>query len=296
MGDARASTELLTELTSPVARADPGVAHEPSENTATMKTHIKKVGVAMLAALLLAGCVNTQTTGNGGTTTSNVGAPSTSAVGPADTSASEVVDDVSVPEATELDAVASGEALMALETLEVKGRAPKTGYSRDQFGEAWEDVDRNGCDTRNDILQRDLTNIVFKNGNCVVATGTLQDPYTGKTIEFVRGQNTSTAVQIDHVIALSDAWQKGAQQWEPEKRVAFANDPLGLLAVDGPANGAKGDGDAATWLPPNKNYRCDYVARQVAMKTKWGVWVTAAEKEAMVTVLSTCPGQQMPTG
>ncbi|GAA0292651.1 HNH endonuclease family protein [Kineococcus aurantiacus] len=157
-----------------------------------------------------------------------------------------------------------------------QGRAPKTGYSREQFGDGWVDTDRNGCDTRDDVLARDLTAETFKPGtrDCVVASGTLADPYSGKIIAFTRGQDTSTAVQIDHVVALSDAWQKGAQQWDDAKRVAFANDPLELLAVDGPLNGQKSDGDAATWLPLNRAYRCAYVARQVGLKATWRLWVT----------------------
>jgi hypothetical protein len=144
-------------------------------------------------------------------------------------------------------------ALAALAAVEVKGRAPRNGYDRDLFGSAWSDVDRNGCDTRNDMLQRDLTGETFKPGtrNCVVLTGTLDDPYSGRAIAFQRGQSTSDDVQIDHVVALSDAWQKGAQGLEETRRRAFANDPLNLLAVDGPLNMQKGDGDAATWLPPN---------------------------------------------
>lgn len=181
-------------------------------------------------------------------------------------------------------------AEQALENLAVKGRAPKTGYSRDQFGQRWADVDHNGCDTRNDILNRDLTNKTFKPGthDCVVLTGTLSDPYTGNTIAFQRGIKTSEAVQIDHVVALSDAWQKGAQQLSAEVREQFANDPLNLLAVDGPTNAKKSDGDAATWLPPNKAFRCDYVARQIFVKEKYALWVTAAEKNAMESVLSSC--------
>ncbi|WP_432573143.1 GmrSD restriction endonuclease domain-containing protein [Kineococcus sp. SYSU DK005] len=179
----------------------------------------------------------------------------------------------------------------------MKGRAPKTGYSRDQFGDGWVDVDHNGCDSRNDVLARDLTGETFKPGtrDCVVAAGTLADPYSGTTIAFTRGEDTSSAVQIDHVVALSDAWQKGAQQWEVAKRVAFANDGLELLAVDGPLNGQKGDGDAATWLPPNRAYRCTYVARQVAVKATWGLWVTAAERDAIAGVLNSCPNEPVPT-
>jgi hypothetical protein len=188
----------------------------------------------------------------------------------------------------------SGAALAALADLLVKGRAPMTGYSRAQFGPAWEDVDHNGCDTRNDILRRDLTAMTLS-GSCVVLTGSLHDPYTAKVIAFRRGVATSTAVQIDHVVALGDAWQTGAQQLSAQARLALANDPLELLAVDGPTNEAKGDADAASWLPPNKGFRCQYVATQVAVKTRYHLWVTAAEKAAITRVLTSCPGQDLPT-
>lgn len=190
----------------------------------------------------------------------------------------------------------AGSALETLAALPVKGRAPKTGYSRHQFGDAWLDVDRNGCDTRNDVLRRDLVNKTYKSGTgeCVVASGDLPDPYTGRVISFHRGQNTSSAVQIDHVVALSNAWQTGAQKIPLQQRVAFANDPLNLLAVDGPANQQKSDADAATWLPANSSFRCAYVARQVGVKKKHRLWVTPAEKDAMTRVLRGCPNQPMP--
>ncbi|MFD4960588.1 DUF1524 domain-containing protein [Microbacterium sp. NPDC058389] len=198
--------------------------------------------------------------------------------------------------ATVADAGATGDqtALAVLATLEVKGRAPKTGYDRDQFGQRWLDVDRNGCDTRNDILARDLTGATFS-GPCKVLTGVLADPYTGTTVDFVRGQGTSELVQIDHVVPLSDAWQKGAQQLTVDERASFANDPLNLLAVDGSANAKKRDGDAATWLPKNKSYRCAYVARQVSVKATYGLWVTQAEHDAMADVLNACPDEKAVT-
>ncbi|MDJ0355672.1 DUF1524 domain-containing protein [Paenarthrobacter sp. PH39-S1] len=188
-------------------------------------------------------------------------------------------------------------ALDLLAALPVKGRAPKTGYGRTEFGQAWADVDRNGCDTRNDILKRDLTAIAFKagTGDCLVLTGSLHDPYTATAIAFTRGTSTSSAVQIDHVVALSDAWQKGAQQLTLAQRTALANDPLNLLAVDGPTNQKKSDGDAATWLPPVKAYRCDYVARQISVKATYGLWVTQAEHDAMSTILGDCAGALAPT-
>lgn len=182
-------------------------------------------------------------------------------------------------------------AVQALEKLVVKGRAPKTGYAREQFGDGWQSM--NGCDTRNIILARDLTGVKV-NDACQVVSGILHDPYTAKIINFQRGLATSGAIQIDHVVALSDAWQTGAQQLSFERRVTFANDPLELLAVDGPANQQKGDGDAATWLPPNKHFRCQYIARQIAVKIKYELWVTAAEKQAMQRILATCPSQALP--
>ena len=197
---------------------------------------------------------------------------------------------------TTASAPVAGSALEAVGGLEVKGRAPRTGYERERFGNGWLDIDRNGCDTRNDVLARDLVDETFlpRTQDCVVASGTLADPYSGKVIEFRRGQDTSDDVQIDHVVALSDAWQKGAQGWDEQQRFRFGNDPLNLLAVDGPLNMQKGDGDAATWLPPDTGYRCAYVARQVAVKATYGLWVTSAERDAMAAVLERCPGEPLP--
>lgn len=198
-------------------------------------------------------------------------------------------------------------AMAGLDTLQIKGRAPMTGYARAEFGDAWTDSSTapwsgNGLSTRDDVLSRDLTSIVCKTPapkkaapHCVVNSGILADPYTGRTIQFKRGETSSMAVQIDHVSAEADAWQKGAQQLTREERTAFANDPLNLIAVDGPTNQQKGASDAASWLPPNKKFRCSYVARQVAVKVKYHLWVTAAEKNAMTNVLTSCPGQPLPT-
>ncbi|MET7567291.1 HNH endonuclease family protein [Streptomyces sp. NPDC005492] len=198
------------------------------------------------------------------------------------------------PEAPATTGSGGGAALTAAESLTVKGRAPKTGYSRERFGTAWADTDSNSCDTRDDILKRDLKQVKFTDGDCKVSYGVLQsDPYSGKEVTYRRGRSL---VDIDHLVALSDAWQKGAKYWDASKRIALANDPLNLLTVDASANRSKGDGDTATWVPPNKAYRCTYVAAQVAVKKKYGLWVTSAEKAAMVKVLSTCSKQALPTG
>lgn len=184
--------------------------------------------------------------------------------------------------------VASARA--ALATLAVKGQAPHTGYDRTAFGQAWQDVDGNGCDTRDDILGRDLTRVVFQSGTraCLVLSGSLADPYTGREMSFERGPETSASVQIDHIVALADAWATGAQAWPVAVREAFANDPANLLAVDGQANQAKGSGDAATWLPPHRAFRCRYVIAQVRVKAAYGLWVTAAERDAIAREVARC--------
>lgn len=190
-----------------------------------------------------------------------------------------------VSSSTDTDA-ADARALLA--TLPVKGKAAGTGYDRTgEFGSAWLDVDHNGCDTRNDVLARDLSHIV-RQGPCKVVTGTLVSPYTGATIDFVRGNTTSTLVQIDHVVALENAWRTGAQQLSQSEREALANDPSNLFAVDGRSNSQKRSGDAATWLPANTAFRCTYIEHQVTVKAKYRLWVAPAERDAMVRVLDAC--------
>jgi len=183
-------------------------------------------------------------------------------------------------------------ASTVLEQLTVKGRAPKTGYSRSEFSDGWAKV--GDCDVRNLVLARDLREVELGADGCVVTRGVLIGPYTGQEIQFVRGSETSSEVQIDHVVALSDAWQKGAQQLSKQERLRFANDGLNLLAVDGPANQRKSNSDAASWLPPNRNYRCRYVARQIAVKKKYRLWVTSSEKSAMARQLNGCKDQPLP--
>ncbi|KAA8819075.1 HNH endonuclease [Bifidobacterium vespertilionis] len=171
------------------------------------------------------------------------------------------------------------------------------GYEREEFGKTWVDVDGNNCGTRDDILARDLTNITKKD-DCRVATGTLNDPYTGTVIDFVRGTDGGNdgGVQIDHVVALSNAWKSGANGWTRDQRIAYANDPYVLLAVDDQANQDKSDSAADKWLPSNTAYRCDYVARQIGIKSKYKLTVTNTERDAMNLVLATCPAQTVPAG
>ena len=190
---------------------------------------------------------------------------------------------------------ASGPAADALAQLTVDDDPDKSGYDRDLFGYRQTDDDGNGCDVRDDVLARDLTDVTYQSaGSCVVQSGTLDDPYTGETIHFQRGQTTSSAVQIDHVVALENAWQSGARDWDSAKRYRFGNDMDNLLAVDGPANQGKGSASAAYWLPTNADYRCDYVARQIKIKTEYGLTVTSQEQRAMRAVLAACPAQQLP--
>ncbi|WP_254301457.1 HNH endonuclease family protein [Rothia kristinae] len=183
-----------------------------------------------------------------------------------------------------------------LAAIPVREKAQTPAYRREAFGQAWADTDRNGCDTRNDILARDLTQVSYKNAQrCAVAGGLLADPYTGRQIAFAAGAR-SRQVQIDHVVALADAWASGASGWSARQRTEYANDPENLLAVDGPANEDKGAQDAASWLPPQKGYRCAYAARQIRVKAKYGLSVTAPERTALLEVLGDCPAFQLEGG
>lgn len=196
---------------------------------------------------------------------------------------------------------AHGPAVTLLMTLAVRSEeeggseSVDASYSRDAFRYQQIDADGNGCMIRDDILARDLTHIQFsKQKRCQVESGNLEDPYTGKTIAFQRGQATSSLVQIDHVVALHDAWNSGAKNWSVSKRTRFGNDPFNLLAVEGKANQDKSDKHAGKWLPSNKAYQCGYVARQIAIKAKYGLSVTVQEKQGMLRALHYCPGQPLP--
>ncbi|AOZ73339.1 hypothetical protein BK816_08695 [Boudabousia tangfeifanii] len=188
------------------------------------------------------------------------------------------------------------EVAEAFERIEVRQNDREAGpYRREVFGKAWADENHNGCDTRNDVLARDLGQVKFARGNCKVASGVLAEPYTGEIWQFQRGPKTSDLIQIDHVVALGDAWRSGAWRWELPKRQRFANDPLNLLAVSGQANQDKGSAPANLWLPPNQAFHCDYVLRQIAVKSKWGLNATKAEKQSWLQVLKACPGKALPT-
>ena len=168
--------------------------------------------------------------------------------------------------------------------------APTSTYDRDSFGPAWADSDRNGCDQRNDTLARDLTAVTYKPGthDCVVLTGTLLDPYTGREIPFIRGESTSTAVQIDHMVPLSWAFQHGASSWPEERRQQLATDMSNLTAVDGPTNAAKSDQGPGSWLPSSSSYDCTYVTRFTYVVHRYELTIDTADRDAIARVLDTC--------
>jgi len=183
---------------------------------------------------------------------------------------------------------ATGSARLALEGLEVRTDARVDGYDRESF--AWRtDVDRNGCDTRNDVLRRDLADTAIREGSrgCVVQAGELTDPYSGERVAFDRSRDPE-AVQIDHVVSLSDAWSSGAWRWDADYRTAFANDPLELVAASAAENNAKSDATADEWLPEHPDDACALVVRQVSIKVRTELSVTRAEHDAMARVLDGC--------
>ncbi|WP_225845273.1 HNH endonuclease family protein [Streptomyces sp. HPF1205] len=245
---------------------------------------------AMLAAALgVAGCKDTTVgTGKGADPGSGTGTASSGPVA----GDGHAVSPLDNPDGTKpgLAPIASADRAKArtlIGKVATKGRGPKTGYSRDQFGYAWMDgvpgvpFAHNGCDTRDDVLKRDGQGLAYRSGsNCVVTSMTLDDPYTGRVIHWTKAK--ATTVQIDHVMPLSYDWQMGAAHWAKTKREQIANDPLNLIPVDGPSNEAKGDSGAASWLPPNKQIRCSYAVRIAQVSLKYQLPVTAADKQAML--------------
>lgn len=254
--------------------------------TASRSRRRSAVAALVFAVLFLVGCADAGSVDVGDdAVVAGADAPTAGATEePTGTSATDEGDAESERDRDPDDAV-TGSALQMLYELEVKGRAPKTGYDRDLFG--WrDDVDHNGCDTRNDVLRRDLDDISLKSGGCVVMGGSLTSDYTGDTFDFIRGDGNN--IDIDHVVALSNAWQTGAQQLSGSELLDFGNEPVNLLAVESGVNRSKGDGDAATWLPPRKGYRCEYVARQIQVKHDYDLWVTPPEFDAMERLLLDC--------
>lgn len=182
------------------------------------------------------------------------------------------------------------DALMRLQTLTTVSGRSDWRYDRELFGQRWADIDRNGCDTRNDVLGKDLMNPMFKPGtrDCKVLAGQLLDPYTGETIDFVSGQNTSVLVQIDHVVALGWAWRHGADVWSDDTRVRFANDPANLAAVGGAINQAKSASGPSEWLPEVPAPRCAYVERFVGVLDAYDLGINTRDRAAAETVLAQC--------
>lgn len=260
-------------------RVDPRGRHP--ERTPFLRFSSQAKALVIAAVVLLIALTGIDLMGSGPASQAPVAPSSTSTVTP-----------TRPAKKTMIPAPRRGTALAAARDLVVKGRAPKTGYDRDRFGSGWTDTDHNSCSTREDVLRRDLrpVTVLAGTGGCDVIAGTLADPYTGHPVTFEKSP-ASQDVEIDHVVSLSDAWQKGAQQWSDAKRVTFANDPLELVATGGPGNAAKSDNDAASWLPSDKSYRCAFVARQITIKVGYGLWVTTAEQAAMLRVLARCPDQ-----
>ncbi|WP_420110657.1 HNH endonuclease family protein [Pseudactinotalea sp.] len=199
--------------------------------------------------------------------------------------------------ATPVDAERVAAARESLQALRITEPLPLEGYQREFFGDPWADVDANGCDTRNDVLAAWLTDVALDLVRpCVVVSGTLRDPYTGHIVDFRRGPDTSAEVQIDHVVALADAWRKGAAGWPSHVALAFANDPANLVPTEGAVNQDKGASDAATWMPPNTGFHCAYAVQQVAIKSAYGIGVTSEEVGALAETLARCPPAPAATG
>ncbi|GGX17602.1 lipoprotein [Streptomyces malachitofuscus] len=240
-------------------------------------------GPAVTAAVaLLAGCDGLPDTGSPAGGGSGAAAPDGRAVSPLDNP------DGTGPGLAPVTGEKNRAAAVALiEKVTTKGRGPRTGYDREEFGYAWMDtadgvpLARNGCDTRNDLLKLHGRDVRFRSGSdCVVVSMELYDPYTGKDIAWKKAD--AAEVQIDHVVPLSYSWQMGAARWPEDKRERLANDALNLLPVEGRANSAKRDSGPAAWLPPSKAVRCAYAVRFAQVALKYELPVTSADRRMML--------------
>lgn len=180
---------------------------------------------------------------------------------------------------------AANPGLVALNRLPVRAEASGVGYARSAFGQAWKDTDHNGCGQRDDVLARDLTQVT-KRTRCIVVSGQLIDPYTGRVVFFTKAK--ANQVQVDHIVALAEAWRSGASRWTPSRREFFANDLEVLTATYGPVNQAKSDKDATEWTPTSTARRCWYARRVVAIKTHYGLSVDQSEKTKLAAFLRGC--------
>ncbi|MCB0932771.1 MAG: HNH endonuclease [Mycobacterium sp.] len=182
-------------------------------------------------------------------------------------------------------------------TVVVDARVRGSDYRRDAFGRAWDDDNdapggRNGCDTRDEILARDLSDTTYvstKRCPRAVRSGTLRDPYTNATVAFLRGDRVGAAVQIDHIVPLAFAWDMGARDWAPELRKRFANDPANLIAVAGSANQDKGDLPPGEWMPPNRAFWCQYSTQFIEVVRGYQLAVDAASAGRLRDAIRTCP-------
>jgi hypothetical protein len=272
----------------PAARAAGRGAVVPSSEAPRKRRRTLWMVAIVLAVLLLvvAGAAIAGALGSRPATTAPAPAssgPTASAPPPASPSATSSVEPSASPPA---DPAAVARAQLA--GLAVVSGTSATPYRRAAFGDPWIDVDDNGCDTRNDILARDLLNPVFRTGGCKVLSGILIDPYDGQRVDFVSGPTTSPLVQIDHVVALAWAWRHGAEDWTAQRRIAFANDPANLVAASEAMNQEKGADGPSRWLPPVRELRCGYVERWIGVLAVYRLGIDKADRAAADAVLRTC--------
>lgn len=187
----------------------------------------------------------------------------------------------------------ASQAAAALTSIPISAsRVDRADYDRSAFGSAWSDAasvpgSGNGCDTRNDVLARDLNDIrAGPVSSCprAVLAGDLRSPYTGGFVAFRRDRNAS-AVQIDHIVPLSYAWDMGAWSWSPPRRLDFANDPANLVSVDGHSNQDKSDSEPARWMPPAAGFRCQYAIQFVTVTQTYGLSIDEPSRRVLSEAL-----------
>lgn len=168
---------------------------------------------------------------------------------------------------------AEGSASQVLTGLLVASEGSVAGYDRSLFG-GWIDADGDSCNTRQEVLLAESLK------QPVIGPGCSVSGLWRSFLDNVEWRNASR-LDVDHHVALEEAWQSGASQWSADQRRSFANDLdyFGSLnAVTDTVNSSKGSGDPAEWMPPFAAASCNYVTMWVLTKHRWRLSVDPAKR------------------
>ncbi len=159
-------------------------------------------------------------------------------------------------------------------------------YSRDSLPTDWKDLDGNGCNTREDILKKYTSEYTGRFDGCKIKSGKFYDYYNGKFLRYDKSVDTGGGIQIDHIVAIGNAWISGGYKWGKDEWISYINDEEVLIPTSSKTNREKSDKDITEWKPANNSYLCTYAEKQVEIKDKYKLTVTEKEKAELKSILN----------